>query len=82
MLLISLLQTVSPIFNTEGFGLTVIEFLTCLSLFSQIRDEFGVGSGIVTHALPRLYFKNIFLLLFVYFNINNNNNNNENFFNK
>ena len=70
MLLISLLQTVSPIFSTEGtegFGLTVIEFLAGLSLFSQIKDEFEVGSGIVTPALPQLYFKNILLLFYFIF---------------
>ena len=33
-----------------------------LSLFSQIRDDFGAGSGIVTPSLFRLYFKNNFLL--------------------
>ena len=45
-----------------------------LSLFSKIQDEFKAGSGIVTHVLPRLYFKNIFYYYFIlYFNINNNN---------
>ena len=33
-------------------------------LFSQIQDEFEIGSGIVTPVLHRLYFKNIFLLFY------------------
>ena len=46
------------------FGLIVIEFLTGLSLFFQIRDGFGMGLGIVTPTPPRLYFKNKFLLFY------------------
>ena len=45
-------------------------------LFSQIRDELGAGSDIVTPALPRLYFKIFYYYFILYFNINNNNNNN------
>ena len=62
------------------FGLTIIGFLVGLSLFYQIRDEFESRPGIVTHALSRLYFKNIFYYFILYFNINNNNN--KNVFNK
>ena len=40
-------------FNGKG---TLIGFLAGLDLFSQIRDKFGVGSGVVTFALSRLYF--------------------------
>ena len=46
--------------------LSVIGFLAGLSLFSQIRDKFGTGSGIVTPALSRLYFKNIFIIILFY----------------
>ena len=35
-----------------------------LDLFSQIRDEFGADSGIVTPILSRLYFKNIFFIFY------------------
>ena len=31
---------------------------------SQIRDGFGTGSSIITHAPPRLYFKNNLLLFY------------------
>ena len=54
-------RIISSSYPTLLFDLTVIEFLTDLSLFSQIQYGFGAGSDIVTPALPRLYFKNIFL---------------------
>ena len=44
---------------------------TGLSLFSQIRDRFKAGSGIVTPTTSRLYFKNIFYYFILYLNINN-----------
>ena len=46
--------------------LSVIGFLAGLSLFSQIQDKFRTGSDIVTPALSRLYFQNIFLLFLFY----------------
>ena len=49
---------------TDGFDLIVIEFLANFGLFSQIRNGFEASSCIVTPAPPRLYVKNIFIILF------------------
>ena len=46
-----------------------------LSLFSQIRDGFKVGLGIVTPPRRNYILKIIFYFI-LYFNINNNNNKN------
>ena len=42
----------SHLIHLNGFGLTVIRFLTDFDLFSQIRDEFGTGLSIATLILP------------------------------
>ena len=55
-------------------------FLVDSNLFSQTRDKFGTGSGIVIPELPYPdYILKIFFYFFIlYFNINNTNNNNNN----
>ena len=63
-----------PVLNGTGFGLIVIEFLAGSGLFSQIRDEFGSGSGIVTPApsCPDYILKIFFYYFILHFNIINN----------
>ena len=52
----------------DEFCLIVIRFLADSSLFSQTRDEFRVGSGIVTPAppypAPIIFLKYFFIILF------------------